>query len=465
MKAAVVGEFKHRATLLIATESAAEGVNLQFCALVVNYDLPWNPQRIEQRIGRCHRYGQPHDVVVVNFLNQRNAADQRVYQLLSEKFKLFDGVFGSSDEVLGALESGVDLEKRIAQVYQDCRTAEDIQSAFDALQAELEETIQSRMAETRQKLLENFDEEVNARLRLYREEAKLSLDQRQRWLISLVQQELEEAQFEPDTLRFAYAEGAQELIHYNLDWRSAEAQQDIFFSLEHPLAQQIVQTAKARSLPPTHLLFHYRAYGARVSALEPFLGRSGWLELSKLTVESIQTEETLLLSAVADDANQLDAELCQKLLMIPATEAGLSEFELEQLPVQQLVQLRERQLTEYLADVENRNGQYYDEEAAKLDRWAEDLKFGLEQDIKDLDRQIKETKQTAKKTVTLAEKLEVQKQVNDLEKKRNQKRRELYSAQDEIEQQRDRLIAEIEQKLNYQHRLKPLYTIRWTLVG
>jgi SNF2 family DNA or RNA helicase len=90
------------------------GINLQFCSMVVNYDLPWNPQRIEQRIGRCHRYGQKHDVVVVNFLNRENAADERVYQLLSEKFKLFEGVFGASDEVLGAIESGVDFEKRIA---------------------------------------------------------------------------------------------------------------------------------------------------------------------------------------------------------------------------------------------------------------------------------------------------------------------------------------------------------------
>ena len=65
---------------MIATEAGAEGINLQFCSVVINYDLPWNPQRIEQRIGRCHRYGQKHDVVVINFLNERNAADQRVLE-------------------------------------------------------------------------------------------------------------------------------------------------------------------------------------------------------------------------------------------------------------------------------------------------------------------------------------------------------------------------------------------------
>jgi SNF2 family DNA or RNA helicase len=127
VKAAIVEHFRDEATILVATEAAAEGVNLQFCSLVVNFDLPWNPQRIEQRIGRCHRYGQKHDVVVVNFLNRRNEADKRVYELLSEKFRLFDGVFGASDEVLGALESGVDIERRIAEVYQTCRTNADIQ--------------------------------------------------------------------------------------------------------------------------------------------------------------------------------------------------------------------------------------------------------------------------------------------------------------------------------------------------
>ncbi|MDP9358031.1 MAG: DEAD/DEAH box helicase, partial [Chloroflexota bacterium] len=135
-------------------------------SLVVNYDLPWNPQRIEQRIGRCHRYGQQHDVVVVNFLNQNNAADQRVFELLSEKFKLFEGVFGASDEVLGAIESGVDFEKRIADIYQRCRLPWEIQAAFDQLQGELSREIDQSLSRTRQQLLESFDDEVREKLKV-----------------------------------------------------------------------------------------------------------------------------------------------------------------------------------------------------------------------------------------------------------------------------------------------------------
>ena len=166
LRAAIIDCFKNQAAILIATEAGAEGLNFQFCSAVVNFDLPWNPQRIEQRIGRCHRYGQKHDVVVINFLNERNKADQRVYELLEQKFKLFTGVFGASDEVLGSIESGVDFERRVLDIYQECRTEEEIQAAFEKLRSELDEEIQARMRDTRRLLIEHFDEDVHDRLKI-----------------------------------------------------------------------------------------------------------------------------------------------------------------------------------------------------------------------------------------------------------------------------------------------------------
>jgi hypothetical protein len=169
------------ADIMIATEAGAEGINLQFCALIINYDLPWNPQRVEQRIGRCHRYGQRYDVVVINFLNTRNQADQRVLELLTEKFNLFSGVFGASDEVLGRIESGIDFEKRILQIYDTCRQPEDIEAAFNALQAELEEDIAAVSATPRPSCWRHFDEDVHDRLKLRLDEAEARLDKMGRW--------------------------------------------------------------------------------------------------------------------------------------------------------------------------------------------------------------------------------------------------------------------------------------------
>ncbi|HXT69639.1 MAG TPA: SNF2-related protein [Vicinamibacterales bacterium] len=190
MRSALVDYFREEGQVMIATEAGAEGINLQFCSLVVNYDLPWNPQRIEQRIGRCHRYGQKHDVVVVNFLNQKNEADQRVFRLLSEKFALFEGVFGASDEVLGAIESGIDFEKRIARIYQQCRTPQQIQLSFDELQEDLSSEIDQALSRTRQQLFEHFDEEVREKLKVNLRDSQEHLNRYERLLMDLSRHEL-----------------------------------------------------------------------------------------------------------------------------------------------------------------------------------------------------------------------------------------------------------------------------------
>lgn len=462
VKAAIVDAFRHRATILLATEAAAEGINLQFCSLVVNYDLPWNPQRIEQRIGRCHRYGQEFDVVVVNFLNRRNEADQRVFQLLSEKLRLFDGVFGASDEVLGALESGVDIEKRIAQVYQECRTPEEIQAAFDAIQAELDEQIQSRLAETRQALLDNFDEDVHARFKVCRKEAYSLLSQREQWLLSLTRQELgPEAVFDPKKPRFFYTGLHARVGNYYLDWRDAECNGGVFYRADHPLAVRLIDTAIKRQLPVVHLIMDYQAHGAKIAALEPFRGRSGWLEASKLTVDSFEIEEFLILVAHTDEAESLDHELCSKLMSLPAR---LVDGTLAVGNNVSLAALRQFHIDQYLTSVDARNRRLFDEEVAKLDRWAEDLKFGLEREIKGLDQEIKEARRESCTATALTDKLAAQKNLKRIESDRNRKRRELYDAQDTIERDRDELIEKIERQLNKQHTTLPLFSVRWHIM-
>lgn len=136
-KHAIVDYFRENAKILICTDAGSEGLNLQFCNTVINYDLPWNPMKIEQRIGRCHRYGQKNDVVAINLLNTQNEADKRVYEILSEKFKLFEGVFGASDIAIGALESGTSFEKTVLDIYQRCNTAAEFKKAFDKLDRKL----------------------------------------------------------------------------------------------------------------------------------------------------------------------------------------------------------------------------------------------------------------------------------------------------------------------------------------
>ena len=175
-KHAVMDYFKEHAKILISTDAGSEGLNLQFCNIVINYDLPWNPQKIEQRIGRCHRYGQKNDVVAINLLNRQNNADMRVYEILSKKFKLFDGIFGASDASLGLLESGMGFEKSILGIYQKCTTDQEFNRAFDRLENKMDSRksdksehlmsiLQGMSSEEKQTELENTNTKIRKFLR------------------------------------------------------------------------------------------------------------------------------------------------------------------------------------------------------------------------------------------------------------------------------------------------------------
>lgn len=461
MRSALVDYFREQGQIMIATEAGAEGINLQFCSLVVNYDLPWNPQRIEQRIGRCHRYGQRHDVVVVNFLNQKNAADQRVFELLDEKFKLFAGVFGASDEVLGAVESGVAFEKRIADIYQSCRTTEEIQAAFDQLQAELGDQIQSAILNARQTLLENFDDEVREKLRLRDEETKAYLNQYEQMLMQLTRYELaghacflSDAAFElrtPPPVANGVAMG-----RYELPRRSGEAH---YYRLAHPLAQYVLEQARGHETPTAALTFHYTQAPNKITVLEQLPVKSGWLSLSCLTVESLsQTEDHLIWAGLTDDGRSLDVDLCSRLFNLPAAVANTPASSPPALAAQtQLFQEAIRR------QISQRNAALFEAEINKLEAWADDRKVALEREIKEYDRRIKETRRAALAALTLEEKLAAQKEVKSLEKERTARRRALYDAQDEIDAQRDQIIEETENRLTQAYDLTELFTIRWQI--
>lgn len=463
-RAALVEHFKERGTVMIATEAGAEGINLQFCSLVINYDLPWNPQRIEQRIGRCHRYGQKHDVVVVNFVDRSNEADARVYELLAQKFQLFEGVFGASDEVLGAIGSGVDFERRIADIYQNCRDPDAIKASFEQLQLDLSGEINEAMIKTRQLLLENFDEEVQDKLRIRAEDSRAARGRYEHMLMDLTRAELGDcAEFDDDGFELrclpdAELEGV-DLGRYELPRRSGESH---LFRLGHLLAEWVVDQAKARQLSAARLVFNYDDYGTQVSTLKAYRGQCGWLTVKLVTVEALgNVEQNLLVSATTTDGVALAENDPEKLLRFPAQMQSAGLFNEGDAPLMADIEARKQQL---LREINQRNLGYFEQEVEKLDAWADDLKLGLEQEIKEIDREIKEVRRTAAISPTLDEKLHWQKQQRELEGKRNKLRRELFDRQDEVESQRNDLIAQLEQQLQQQVQEQTLFTIEWELV-
>ncbi|MFR9545696.1 MAG: SNF2-related protein [Rikenellaceae bacterium] len=488
MRGALTDYFRNTAEIMIATEAAAEGINLQFCSFVVNYDLPWNPQRVEQRIGRCHRYGQKYDVVVLNFLNKTNEADIRVYQLLDQKFQLFSGVFGASDEVLGKIEEGVDFEKRIGEIFQRCRNNEEINAAFDELQAEYSEEIDKTLKVTKKKLLENFDTEVHEKLKMNLKKGREYLSKQEQWLWAITKDYVgfhgtfndERLDFRVKNNPFGLPSGIYKLLRSG-ESEPVPSEKDIelgkthsqfmptkhfdgfrhIYRTNHPFAQTIINHYKSESLTVSELLFTMPKDRIKRAAIEPYVGGSGFMTLTKLTINSFEESEYLILSAVTSNYEPLDHEACHRLFDLPATVGREIIISPEMLGDLHLATLMFK--NKVIAQAEEHNAKYFSNEMDKLQEWADDMNIGLERELKELEFAIKVAKGDAKKSLSLEAKVSLQRQVKELESKRNTKRRDFFDAQDRIEQQKDGLLSEIEARLKQEILEEILFTIRWSL--
>jgi SNF2 family DNA or RNA helicase len=144
-----VRDFAAESNVLVTTEAAGEGRNLQFCHVMVNYDLPWNPMQIEQRLGRLHRIGQSHDVVLTNLVTA-GTIDDHLLRVLETKINLFELVVGELDMILGRISDELDLESAVftsyAQASDDADFAARLETIGDELAGARREYLASREA-------------------------------------------------------------------------------------------------------------------------------------------------------------------------------------------------------------------------------------------------------------------------------------------------------------------------------
>lgn len=463
-RAALVEYFRNEATIMIATEAAAEGINLQFCSLLINYDLPWNPQRIEQRIGRCHRYGQKFDVVVVNFLNVKNAADIRVFQLLDEKFKLFSGVFGASDDVLGSIESGVDFEKRIAEIYQKYRSEKEIIDQFDLLQKELDEQISSKMLSTRETLLANFDDEVLDKLKIRLSESKEYINKYEQWLWAVTKFELNgTAKFNDKDLSFQLKKQPYSNVNFptesfKLGKPNTEAH---VYRMGHPLAQTVLEKVKEKELQPASLTFDLTGYKGNVAILDELKGQQGWLSVMAVSVDSFESSDYLMAYGIANNGITLTEDQAKRLLTLPAKNATQDSNTIDESLV---IKSGETYLDALLKTLSERDNNYLKFETEKLTKWAEDRMNAAELAIKETKAKIKELNREAQKTVDPTSQLKIQEQLQDESRKQKKQRQEIFVVEDEIAEMRDKMISDIQKRMKQEISKTHLFTINWKLV-
>lgn len=466
---ALVDYFRDHGRIMIATEAAAEGLNLQFCSMVVNYDLPWNPQRVEQRIGRCHRFGQRYNVVVVNFLNKGNVAEQRIYELLSDKFHLFKGIFGASDEVLGRIEDGLDFETEISDILSRCHTAEEIKYEFDVLDRRYARDISKEMATTRDKVFNNLDPHVQDRLKNYADDSGKVLNRFERLLLAVTRYGLQgRAQFTDDGRRFFLPEpptpDTPAGTYYFKSDPTPNARQ---YRFDSPLATWVLDQAYQADTSPAHITFSVGATARPTAQAKALVGTSGILTVEELTfkmkaADDNITESYLLAAGLTSDGRHLDAETVSEIFGL----ASVNQQELNQpINVSSLGSDLDEQQKRLDSEVKSRNAKYYDQQEEIYYRNIEDRKAESEAIIRDFEKKSHEARKNARQAEDPTEQLRLKREARTWQRKADDEADRARQERRELQGKQDDYIELISQALQGTHQRAPLFSLSWEVTA
>ncbi len=442
-KSAILEKFKSDGKILIATEAGAEGLNLQFCSLVINYDLPWNPQRVEQRIGRCHRFGQLFDVVVINFLSKENVVEQRIYELLDKKFALFTDVLGSSDAILGALEKGENLAKAIIDIYVSCRSSEEINEAFDSLQETYKDDIETSIKSTKQTLLDNFDEDLQQYFSTMMDGVNDSLNEYEKYFWQLTKALLHNsAVFNSANLSFELIDTGDRYI-YSKD----SVQSYIPYSIDTELGKEIVSKARNIKEYCGFIEFDKSSYPFKISVLDNLLGKHGFMLVKKVNIQAINKEEYLAINGILDDGTRLDEDVCKKLFRLDVKETLLDDLSNKTL-VDALIDDSEININRIVEESLSRNNTYVQDEIVRINNWADDQIQATQLSVELMREERRKLQKESELASNMIEKREIEEKILLLSKKIKQAWMKLADAEEEIETRRATMISDIK-KINY----------------
>ena len=393
VRLALVHEFRTRATVMIATEAGAKGLNLQFCDTLVNYDLPWNPQRIEQRIGRCHRYGQRRDVTVFNFLAEDNEAQRLTFDILSSKLDLFGKVLDHSDYVLqtprsdasAALTSalGANFEAEVQRIWERARSQDDVVAELRQLRDTMEERRRD-LDRTRERTIGLIEQRLDASVRQVFERIQGELAPALKELDDELKSVLA-AYWDAEAVPWGEGERAgHEVLHFGASTRLPEpfesggtvvlgSSQGLTgadqLHVGHPLIEAAVDSARRHCAGEFRVRF--RLGPAAPNALRKHRGNRGRLALTRVRYDGFEPEERLRVTAVFEDAEVLrPAEAALELLRQPCED--VAEFAPLGVTAAHLDEVVDEELFEEQGRVAEINQQGFEQAMSQLDQYLAD---------------------------------------------------------------------------------------------
>ena len=471
--------FHESADVMIATDAGAEGLNLQFCHIVANYDLPWNPMKIEQRIGRCHRIGQQHDVVVANLVATENEVDARLVELLTDKIHLFDTVLGESDEILGAIEDGMDFERAVFTILQTCRTPEQIDRAFAQLQLDLEDVISERRT-TGSSLLQGFDDRLRDHLAMAGARAQEALDKRTALLRdftlgSLTANGAVYGEVEPGIYRFStpsqFLLMSQELLDPEYRGSFAKDSRDsvAYLTKHHPLVKTALDMHLKVRLGARAAVKLIYSGNHNIHGMEQYVGRTGWWLNVKVMFSGFETEDHMLqLGMVCDgDTVVIDDLLGGNLARISSVPGTwLASTSLPPTPVvESWVNTRVEALVE---EITERNATYYLERRAVIDKFYGSRGDGeilaeLRHKVEEKQRQVSELTLAIEAQKSAARQMELVRERDRLEEELYQLQQRMQSEQFASFEAKKKAVEELERLRDLKHEVELVSVAQWTM--
>jgi superfamily II DNA or RNA helicase len=388
IRLALVHEFRTRSKVLLSTEAGAKGLNLQFCETVINYDLPWNPQRIEQRIGRCHRYSQTRDVTVVNFINRDNEGQQLTFEILSRKLDLFGKVLDASDTVLHEPRTeapeitvsalAVELQSDLQNIYSRSRSVDEITREIAALRDKIEgkrEAYEREYRRTSQIIESRFDEEVRKVFRILRRELPAALAQFDRDVADLVEGYLADSGIEylrtgdghravfeilsAEGLPAGLGDGRKLAVGDARGLSDAEA-----LNLIHPLVRAAIAQARAWAGGPVVL----RLSSDAPPELAALAGKTGVLGVVLVDYSGFEPVQRLVMGAVVDGI-PVDPALAARLSRLPAADGPPFEAAVDPPWLDDAV---DEAVFVDQQEVEKSEQNHFEQALAQLERYVED---------------------------------------------------------------------------------------------
>ena len=455
MRQAIIDKFAEDGEILIATEAGAEGLNLQFCSLVINYDLPWNPQLVEQRIGRCHRFGQKYDVVVINYLNSNNIIEQRIYELLSLKFKVFEEVLGTSDTILGNLDDGDNLQKSIIEIYTKCRTVEEINSAFDKIQEKYKEEISESMKKTKEDLLKNFDEDLQKYFSDVMETTNLAISDIEKVFYNLTKCVLSNAKFNDYNYSFTYNNE-----NYCLSTKNDGTFID--YNMNSLLGKKVMLEAETVNEKYGKISFDITNYPYKITSIEKIKNKEGYLILSKLSIDSFEQEEYLLMSGVLNDGTFLDEETIRKLFRLSTKEENIYSVpsNIENNLIKEIEQLSKKKIIEST----EKNNQLFNEEIIRINKWADDKIEGTQLEVELMRAQRKDLQKQSDLAENSVEKAKIEEEIAKLSKKIKLSWLNLAEAEEEIEAKRKNMIEKLRKENMKNISINHIFIVKFEII-